>query len=112
MRPKSSHLSYIFLATFLGTVFLLQWWVHTSYPPALWILLGVIFFWSLLGCAHGLIRPAASYLLAGLLGICFAFGAVAHIAHEPSPETVDFYAPAKRVQIRGVIVEEPDRRPL
>src|SRR3989338_2643931 len=112
MRPKSSHLSYIFLATFLGTIFLLQWWTRTSYPTSMWIFLGMLLFWSLLGCLHDLIRPAASYLLASVLGITFALGAVSHIAHEPTPETIDFYAPAKRVEIRGIIVEEPDRRPL
>lgn len=112
MRLKSSHLSFVFLGTFLGIVFLLQWWVQPTYPLPLWIFLGILAFWSLLGCMHALIRPAAASLLACVLGIIFAVNAVAHIAHEATPATVDFYAPANRVRIRGVITEEPDRRPL
>ena len=47
-----------------------------------------------------------------LIGVLFALVLSTHDAHQPTPNTVDFYATGKHVTMEGVIADEPDRRPL
>lgn len=111
MKLKSSHLSYGFLGAFLATVFVLQWQIRSSYPSPLWMSFGLILAIGILGCLQRKTRSVSSIVIASVLGVSIAILSVMKIAHEPNAQTVDFYAPAKRVTITGRIAEEPDRRP-
>ncbi|MFA7681788.1 MAG: ComEC/Rec2 family competence protein [Candidatus Peribacteraceae bacterium] len=104
MHPE--RLAYTFLGFFLTTIFCLQWWQHAVYPRALWIALGMI------ALNAFLVRRARGPVLAGLLGITIALLTVARTTHVPTFETIDTFADGKYVTIHGVIVEEPDRRPM
>lgn len=104
MRP--SHLSTAFLTSFLLGIFSLYWWQQSSYPPLVWILLGLI---CLAGFFCIFIRVI---LIAASLGLAIAFLAVMRTTHLPTPATIDYYANISKVSIKGIISDEPDRRPL
>lgn len=92
---------YIFLGTFLCCTFFLQWMQQPLYPFWIWLLLleCILFFWK------------KSLAFAGL-GTLLALTVVARSTHIPSTNTVDWYATKQDVVLKGVIVDEPDKRPL
>jgi competence protein ComEC len=51
-------------------------------------------------------------LISTLLGVTAAFTCVIRTAHTSTPNTIDWYANTENVIIRGVIADEPDRRPM
>lgn len=109
MRP--SHLSYTFLAAFLGSTFLLRWWQQPAYPFPLWLLLGFLGVVGFLGLLPGRTRTTGALLLTLALGTTLALLVVSRSAHVPSPQTVDFYADGRSVALHGIIADEPDVRP-
>ncbi|MAE68547.1 MAG: ComEC/Rec2 family competence protein [Candidatus Peribacteraceae bacterium] len=50
--------------------------------------------------------------IASLLGIIIALICVIRTTHTPSPNTIDWYADGSKVEIHGIIADEPDRRPM
>ncbi len=93
---------FVFLTTFLCTVFALQWWQLPQYPIWIWLLLFE-------GIALGRKRV---WILWSCIGILIALISVTRTTHLPSLNTIDTYAIGDRVTIDGVISREPDRRPL
>ena len=74
-----SRLSYTFLLTFIGCVFVLCWFERPSYPIALWMILGLVGAVSLLGLfLRG--RSAAALILAISLAATLALLSVSRIA--------------------------------
>jgi competence protein ComEC len=102
MRPH--HFSYIFLTTFLLTIFFLQWWI----PP--WHIFGVLGTLGLLVLLWN--RNVGLIGISLALGISTALFAVSRTTHIPSPRTIDWHANGSSVEIIGTIAREPDRRPL
>ena len=100
-------LSYIFLSCFVTTIFFLQWWQQTSYALALAIC-GVIGLVLLLFRK----RTWSQCLFASIVGLTLALSAVARTTHETLPTSIDAFANKTYVTVRGVIVAEPDRRPM
>lgn len=118
-----SRIALTFLTSFLLAIFALQWWQLPSYPLSLWILLG---FFGFLGFAGlGVVRFSGRrrvgffirthewvrFMIPLALALALALFTVARTMHVPTPATVDWYADGQWVQIEGIIVEEPDRRP-
>ncbi|PIR48516.1 hypothetical protein COU80_02275 [Candidatus Peregrinibacteria bacterium CG10_big_fil_rev_8_21_14_0_10_55_24] len=99
-------ISYVFLGTYVTSIFCLQWWQCARYPRIAWILLSVV---ALHACTA---RKLRGPVLATCLGIGLAFLSVARVTHVPNPTTIDWYADQGKVTILGTIVEEPDRRPM
>lgn len=97
-------LSYAFLTGFLTTTLLLQWFQEPTYPFPL--LLGLSGFLGIfLLCKKPL--PASA-----LLGISLSFFVVAQTTHAPNLHSIDYYAERQNVTLEGIVVDEPDRRPL
>ncbi len=109
---RSTQFSYAFLGAFLICIFGLQWEQLPAYPREIWLFLGVVGLFGLFGLFRESLRNTTAPFLAGVLGIAVAFAAVARTTHVTNPQTLDFYARGGEVVIRGVIVKEPDRRPL
>lgn len=110
MRPH--HLSYAFLISFICTTFFLKWWQLPQYPNELWILVGLLGFFGILGLMLHEGRRTGALIAAGTLGLAIAFTIVARTTHLPAPHTLDWYATGKNAAITGHIAREPDRRPL
>ncbi|MDD5751035.1 MAG: ComEC/Rec2 family competence protein, partial [Candidatus Peribacteraceae bacterium] len=100
-----------FLLSFILATFLLQWWQAVSYPPIVWY----IVMWGLLISAGGSVHPAtyriAPWIALTLLGVILALLTVEWNVHVPSTATIDGHADGQRTAIRGIIAEDPDRRP-
>ena len=110
MRPR--HLSYIFLLSFIVCIFLLQWNQSAIYPIEIWknlLLLGLV---GIFGCILQRTRKIGAICTALALGIACALLAVMHITHVPSAQSIDTYATKQRVEIKGKIITEPDKRPM
>ncbi|MBI3336441.1 ComEC family competence protein [Candidatus Peregrinibacteria bacterium] len=110
MRPH--HLSIAFLISFLLTVFFLQYWQLPQYPQQLWILVGLLGFFGILGLLLQEGHRTGSLIAAGTFGLAIAFTTVARTTHVPSPHTIDWYATGKHGTVIGTIAREPDTRPL
>lgn len=110
MQPAT--LSYVFLTGFLSAIFCLQWWQEPSYDPLWPFLIGNIFSFCILSVFIRSFRFFGLLLLAFFLGVSCAFLRVAQTTHEPSPDTIDSYASGSYVEVTGIIIAEPDRRPL
>ena len=118
MRPH--HLSVAFLASFLITTFFLQWYPASArgyggqamYPHEIWMLIGLLGFFGILGLLTSEGRRAGSFIATGTLGLAMAFTTVARTTHLPTPHTLDWYANGKHATIFGTIAREPDLRPL
>jgi len=105
-------LSLTFLLTFLSSTFFLQWWQRTQYPFELWLGIGILIALCVIGSLQEETRTPSIWMLAIALGIALAFWSVTRTTHRPTSQTVDWYARGRPVIVRGVIVDEPDRRPL
>ncbi len=108
MRP--SHLSYTFLATFLTSIFCLQWWQLTDYPASVWIILGCLGVFGFLGSVIPAGRRPALMVITVVMGITLALLSVSRTTHTPTPDTVDFHADGKTAAVRGIIADDADRR--
>ena len=93
---------YAFLLSFLATLFGLQWWQQPQYPIVLICTFGAL----------GFVVKKIRILTPMSLGILIAMIAVARTTHIPSPQTIDHYARGQSVKITGMIMAEPDRRPM
>ncbi len=102
MRP--SHISYAFLGSFLVTIFFLQWWQLPAYPWQLFLVLGLF---GIFGLFHAKTR----IMSVTAVGMAMALLSVAHTTHVTTPQTPDYYAGEQSVAIKGMIVDDPDRRP-
>jgi len=104
MKPE--RIAYIFLGSFLTTIFCLRWWQESEYPLVLWL--------TFLSAFLNLIifKHTRQIIIPVTLGVLIALLNVQRTTHTPSTETIDNYADGSKVIIRGKIVDEPDRRPL
>jgi len=107
-----SRLSLTFLLTFLSSTFVLQWWQSAHYPLELWLGIGILIALCLIGSLQEETRTPSVWMLAIALGAALAFWCVTRTTHRPTAQTVDWYARGRSVIVRGVIADEPDRRPL
>jgi competence protein ComEC len=82
------------------------------YPRSVWILLGTIQVIGILLTISWKTQSTGIYLLTIGIGCALALFTVSQTTHQPTIFTVDTYADKREVLLRGVIVEEPDRRPL
>lgn len=106
---RHSTLSFAFLAGFLLSIALLQWWQQPAYP---------VFTWVPLGCgaigmtALGIILKRHVPLLVGTgcIGSLIAFAVVSRTTHVPGPLTIDTYATGSSAMITGRIADAPDKR--
>ena len=105
---QRSHLAYLFLGSFLTTIFLLQWWQSPSYISEQLILLGLLGFFGFLG----FFDRKFYFPFACTIGILLALLIVAHTTHVPDEFSIDSFAIGKFVRVRGSIAAEPDRRPM
>ena len=104
MHPE--RISYIFLGSFLTSIFALQWWQSSSYPIFLWIILLFIFLNA------SIFNRTRQIAIALTLGILIALLTVQRTTHNPSEQTADWYANGSKAILTGIISDEPDRRPL
>lgn len=109
MRP--SHISYLFLGSFLAAVFALQWWQASAYPWQVWLAVGVLGLFGAVGIFIADRRPSLM-LFAIMIGTAAAFWTVSRTTHVPSPVTVDTHAKGTEVALRGFIADDPDSRAL
>ena len=107
---RRSVISYGFLGSFLTTVFFLQWWQLPAYPHEVWEILGFLGFLGFVGFFFPSATRNAAMILPVICGISLAFTAVSRTTHVASARTVDTWADGKEVSIRGVIVDDADRR--
>jgi len=96
---------YLFHGTYLATLLSLQWNQQIYYPPTIWLGLTVITLLSIYRNWYQSILPI-------VLGITFAFVSVQLTTHQPSPATIDWHANDQPQIVHGVIVQDPDKRPL
>lgn len=108
---KPSTIAYIFLGSFLLSIFALQWWQKTSYPPELWIILGILGLFGILGILFKQ-RTVSSFILASTIAIAVALLTISRTTHIPSETTIDTYAKGKSVTIHGIISDAPDDRQI
>lgn len=104
---RASRLSYTFLATFLLTIFGLQWWQEPFYPLSLWLVLGILGLFGIFCC----VARKPTLIIPVVISISLALSSVSRTTHLASSHTPDFYADGSKVAIRGMIVDDPDRRP-
>ncbi len=104
MKPE--RIAYIFLGSFLTSVFVLRWWQESSYPLTLWLIILFVFLNLII------FKQTRQIIIPITLGLLIALLTVQRTAHTSSPETIDWYANGSKVIIRGIISDEPDRRPL
>lgn len=124
--PKS-YFTIGFFLSFLLTTGALQWFQFSEYPQELWGvlgLLGVLFlFVAILGHFGAPIRSSfALLLLALLVGSSLAFLRVSQTTHVTTIHSVESFARSHEevrqlknlpsMSFHGVIVEEPDKRPM
>ncbi len=105
----TSSISFAFLAGFLLSTALLQWWQSADYPAFAWISAGGM---AILGIAIGSLLKRAIPLAIGTaaLGCMIAFASVARTTHVPSILTLDSYATGKTMVVTGRIADAPDKR--
>lgn len=104
---RRSLLSTVFLLAFLATVFGLQWWERSTYPPWLWMTLTACGGVSVvMGCV---VRPAFLVTLA-IVGVSIGFGVVARGTHVDSERSVERFATGRTLIVHGFVADEPDRR--
>ncbi len=105
----TSAISFAFLAGFLLSATLLQWWQSADYPAFAWVSLGVV---SILGIGVGttLKRTVPLAIGTATLGSLIAFASVARTTHVPGALTVDTYATGKTMIVTGRIANAPDKR--
>ncbi len=99
----SAVLPWSFLGSFLVTVFLLQWWMETSYPWWMYPLLGCIGFIGLFVRPRGI--PTACSI-----GIAFALFAVSRSADRGYYPAFDPFIGQKNIVIEGMVTGQPDDR--
>lgn len=106
---RHSTLSFAFLAGFLLSTALLQWWQSADYPLCAWISIGAL---AIVGIGGGIILKRTVPLAIGtmFLGSLIAFAAVARTTHVPGTLTVDTYATGKAAILTGRIADAPDKR--
>jgi competence protein ComEC len=117
-----SWLTIAFLLSFLVLVGVLQWVQLPQYPKEVWItilLFALLGFWIFL-----LVRSRfGALLLCMVIGASLAFLRVSQTTHIETPESVERYAvdcdvvdcfgkDAPVISLEGIIVDEPDRRPM
>src|SRR3989339_1224585 len=107
-----SRFSLTFLGSFLLTTFLLQWWQRPFYPFGLWIILTLCLCLAVVGMTEDAARTACTFLCAVFLGIMCALFTVSRAMHVPSPGSVEWHARGQTASLRGIVPDEPDRRPL
>lgn len=106
-----------FLLAFLITTVCLQWFQFSVYPRAVWMVLGflvlVLSFLLVLGEINERLRLSfVPLLLCILFGSIFSFVRVSQTTHIQTPQSIEAYAEDRAVTVQGIIVAEPDRRPL
>lgn len=106
--PRSRY-AYVFLGSFLVTIFLLQWWQEPRYPFSLWLILGFVGLVGFLG--FFLTDKSPTLLIPLALGITLAFLSVARTAHVATPTAIDYYAAHKEVTLTGIVIDEPEQKP-
>lgn len=92
---------YCFLGSFLATVFVLQWWIESSYPWWLFCILG------LLGLA-GIFRHRV--IVAACLGSTLALLAVSLAADRGQFADLHKIAGFKTITVEGAVMGQPDDR--
>ncbi len=99
-----------FLVSFIFFVFILQWWVHPSVTPEIWI--------SLLGaglCAGLLIyhgeKETGFITLAIIGGSSLALLIVIHAVHVTTARDIESFANGTSQTLTGWVADIPDRRP-
>lgn len=105
----TSVISFAFLAGFLLSTTLLQWWQSADYPLFVWET-GIVVAVGGIGLGVGLGRRVPLLLGTAALGSLIAFAAVARTTHVPTNLTVDTYATGSSAIITGKIADAPDRR--
>ncbi len=105
----TSQFSFAFLAGFLLSTTLLQWWQSAHYPAFAWVSLSAL---SIAGIGIGgmLKRTVPLAIGTAALGSLIAFASVARTTHVPGPLTVDTYATGKTMIVTGRIADAPDKR--
>ncbi|MBI1812750.1 ComEC family competence protein [Candidatus Peregrinibacteria bacterium] len=106
-----SRLSTVFFFSFLTTVFALQWWQRSSYPPWLWILLFGVGLAGILALRKDRWRKGALLLIAVIIGCSIAFLTVAHAIQETHRSALPKLADLGTMTIHGRIVENPNTFP-
>lgn len=104
MRP--SRIAYVFLWSFLLSVFALAWWQEPAYPKALWIILASVGGIGLLIIATK--RSFGILLIASMLGVSSGLFSVSRViasAHTSIPNEL-----AGKVVVEGTVSAPPDRR--
>ena len=110
MRPH--HVTYLFFATFLTTIFLLQWYQSPSYPFFVWALLGLLGCIGFLGLLSDHTEQQSTIMIIIILSVSLALFTITRTTHISTVDTVDTYATGQNVTLYGTIVDEPDKRPL
>ncbi|MBU1911221.1 ComEC family competence protein [Patescibacteria group bacterium] len=98
--------AYMFLGSFLTTVFCLQWWQSSAYPATFWIVILFVFINLIF------FERTRKITIPIIIGIILALLNIQRVTHNTQPETTDWYANNSKVTIHGIISDEPDRRPL
>lgn len=102
MRGMTASPAYVFLGSFIASVFLLQWRQDAAHPAA-WIALGIA---ALVGaCA---MRRGGKALLFTVAGMALALACVTRASSVPRP--VEPYADGSATVIEGVVKGLPDDR--
>ncbi|MDA1208740.1 MAG: ComEC/Rec2 family competence protein [bacterium] len=96
---------YAFLLSFLVALFGLQWWQLPTYPTLLLCTLCTL-------CTFCVLYKKTRIFTSITLGILIAMLSVARTTHITSPQSIDHYANEQAAKISGMIVAEPDRRPM
>lgn len=100
--PKS-HLSYAFLAGFIGGITLLRFWEKAEYPMWIWMMLFLIFVLGLMIKNRGYLVAAAA------VGIALAIFRIGETTHVTTPLTIDSQD-GKTIEALATVAASPERR--
>lgn len=105
------------LLSFLVTAGVLQKFQSSSYPIEIWIILGLLAFLCLFIAIMGRLgAPMRSSfgmcLLCLVIGSSIAFLRVSATTHVSRLDSIETYAKEEKIKLHGIIVSEPDRRPM
>lgn len=107
---RRSYISYTFLLSFVAAMFFLQWKQEVVFSPILWIALLFLLLVTIAALFSNT-RTLGLFGLCAVMGIAIACGSVALTTHRTLPQSIERFANGKRLLVRGIVSDQPDRRP-